>query len=37
MKVSKVSGEEVTFIDKQGNMDVLAVQGPTSLPFQLGT
>ena len=37
MKVSRVSGEEVHFIDKQGNMDVPVVQGRTILPFQPGT
>ena len=37
MKISRVSGEDAHFIDRQGNMDVPAVQGPTSLPFQPGT
>ena len=33
MKVSRVSGEDVHFIDRQGSMNVPAVLGPTKPAF----
>ena len=33
MKVSRVSGEDVHFIDRQGSMNISAVQGPTKHAF----